>query len=76
LIVEELNESKELHDREKWEQYRTINSFRHFLLISRQRYQVEIYNRSQKQVLFYNQRFYGLEGLITSSPRPGFLTCP
>ncbi|MCU0374545.1 MAG: Uma2 family endonuclease [Chitinophagaceae bacterium] len=66
LIVEVLSESTELHDRvKKWEQYRTIRSLRHFLLVSQQRYQVEMYSRSHEHALFYYQCFDGLEGIIT-----------
>lgn len=66
LIVEVLSESTELHDRvKKWEQYRSLKSLRHFLLVSQLRYQVEIYSRSHEHALFYYQWFDGLEGLIT-----------
>ena len=65
IIVEVLSESTQLYDRtQKWEQYRKIKSLRHYLLVSQQRYQVEMFSRSHEHALFFYQCFDGLEAII------------
>ena len=65
IIVEVLSDSTEIYDRsQKWEQYRKIKSLRHYLLVSQNRYQVEMYSCAQEHALFSYQWFDGIEQVI------------
>ncbi len=65
ILMEVLSDSTELHDRKrKWEQYRRIKSLRYYLLVSQDRYYVEMFHRPNEQTLFSFQSFEGVDGLI------------
>jgi Uma2 family endonuclease len=65
ILMEVLSDSTELHDRKrKWEQYRRIKSLRYYLLVSQDRYYVEMFHRPNEQTLFSFQSFEGLDALI------------
>lgn len=65
IIVEVLSESTEIYDRsQNWEQYRKIKSLRHYLLVSQNKYQVEMYSRAHEFDVYYYQCFDGLKSII------------
>lgn len=65
ILIEVLSDSTELHDRKrKWEQYRRIKSLRYYLLVSQDRYYVEMFHRPNEQTLFSFQSFEGLGAFV------------
>lgn len=68
IIVEVLSDSTELYDRkQKWDQYRKIKSLRHYLLVNKHTYKVEMFSRTHEIGLFYYQVFEGVESSIAFS---------
>ncbi len=66
LIIEVTSESTELHDRKrKWNEYRRLKSLKYYLMVSQEKYNVEMYSRRNEQSLFSYQVFEGLESIIS-----------
>jgi Uma2 family endonuclease len=65
LLAEVLSDSTELYDRtQKWEKYRKIPSLRYYLLVSKKRPFVEMYQRPNATSLFQYEVFEGLAATI------------
>jgi Uma2 family endonuclease len=65
ILMEVLSNSTELHDRKrKWEQNRRIKSLRYYLLVSQDRYFIEMFHRPNEQTLFSFQSFEGLDAIV------------
>ncbi len=66
LLIEVISESTELHDRKrKWNEYRRLKSLKYYLMVSQEKYQVEMYSRKNEQSIFSYQVFEGLESIIS-----------